>query len=229
MCGRKTLSKDIASIIEEMSIEEWEAHDYKPNYNIAPTNFSPVLINDEVNKTKMMRWGLVPSWSKNDQIGSKMINARLETILEKTSFSSLLKSNRCVVLADGYYEWTKQHSQPYYITHKKNKILPLAGLWTTWQSSNSNIISTYTVITTSAVKGISHIHNRMPFILDDSNINKWINCNQFTISKCLNDIPLGKPNLKFYPVSKIVNSPKNNSIRNIREEKLNEILNFFPN
>ena len=65
MCGRKTLSKDITSIIEEMNIEEWEAHDYKPNYNIAPTNFSPVIINDGVKKTKMMRWGLVPSWSKN--------------------------------------------------------------------------------------------------------------------------------------------------------------------
>ena len=84
MCGRKTLSKDIISIIEEMNIEEWKAHDYKPNYNIAPTNFSPVIINDGVRKTKMMRWGLVPSWSKNDQIGCKMINARLETILKKS-------------------------------------------------------------------------------------------------------------------------------------------------
>tara|TARA_B100000073_G_C23722809_1_gene568218 strand:- start:204 stop:893 length:690 start_codon:yes stop_codon:yes gene_type:complete len=229
MCGRKTLSKDIASIIEEMNIEKWEAHGYKPNYNISPTNFSAVLINDEVKKAKMMRWGLVPSWSKNDQIGSKMINARLETIFEKPSFSCLVKSNRCVVLADGYYEWTKQHSQPYYIIHKKNKILPLAGLWTTWQSSNSNTISTYTVITTSPVKSISHLHNRMPFILDDNNIDKWINCNQFTISECLDDIPLEYPNLKFYPVSKIVNSPKNNSIQNIREEKLNETLSFFPN
>ena len=227
MCGRKTLSKGITSIIEEMNIEDWQAHDYKPNYNIFPTNFSPVLINDKLKKTKMMRWGFVPPWSKNDQIGSKIINARLETILENPSFSGLVKSNRCVVLADGYYEWTKQHSQPYYITHKKNKILPLAGLWTTWQSSNSSTISTYTVITTSPVKSISHLHNRMPFILDDSNIDKWINCNQFTISECLDYIPLEKPSLKFYTVSKIVNSPKNNSIQNIREEKPNEILNFF--
>ena len=229
MCGRKTLSKDIISIIEEMNIEEWEAHDYKPNYNIAPTNFSPVLINDGVKKTKMMRWGLVPSWSKNDHFGSKMINARLETILEKPSFFDLVKSNRCVVLADGYFEWTKQQRQPYYITHTENKILPLAGLWTAWQNSNSNTIFTYTVITTSAVKAIDHIHNRMPFILDKNSIDKWVNCKQFPISECLNDISLGKPNLKFYPVSKIVNSPKNNFIQNIREEKPNEILSFFPN
>ena len=96
-------------------------------------------------------------------------------------------------------------------------------------STNSSTISTYTVITTSPVKSISHLHNRMPFILDDSNIDKWIDCNQFTISECLDDIPLEYPNLKFYPVSKIVNSPKNNSIQNIKEEKLNEILSFFPN
>jgi len=229
MCGRKTLSKNIISIIGEMNIEEWEAHDYNPNYNIAPTNFSPVIINDGVKKTKMMRWGLVPSWSKNDQIGSKMINARLETILEKPSFSGLVKNNRCVVLADGYFEWTKQHRQPYYITHTENKILPLAGLWTTWKSSSSNTLLTYTLITTSPVNNINHIHNRMPVILDRDSINKWTNCNQFTISECMNDIFLLEPTLKFYPVSKIVNSPKNNSIQNIKEEKLNQTLNFFSN
>ena len=229
MCGRKTLSKDIISIIKEMNIEEWEAHDYKPNYNIAPTNFSPVIINDGVKRTKMMRWGLASSWSKNDQIGSKIINARLETILEKPIFSGLVKNNRCVVLADGYFEWTKQNRQPYYITHIENKILPLAGLWTAWQNSNSNVISTYTVITTSAVKAIDHIHNRMPFILDENSVDKWVDCKLFTISEFLNDMSLGKPDLKFYPVSKIVNSSKNNSAQNIKEEKPNHSLNFFPN
>ena len=228
MCGRKTLSKDITSIIEEMNIEEWEAYDYKPSYNIAPTNFSPVLINDGVKKTKMMRWGLVPSWSKNDQIGSKMINARLETILEKPSFSGLLKSNRCVVLADGYYEWTKQHSQPYYITHKKNKVLPFAGLWTTWQSSNSSTLFTYTVITTTPTNNISNIHNRMPLILSHHNMDKWLNYSKFSISECLSDIQQEKSHLKFYPVSKLVNCSKNNTIQNIKEEP-NKIPNLFSN
>ena len=130
MCGRKTLSKDIASIIKEMDIEEWEAHNYKPNYNIAPTDFSPVVIKDKKKKARMMRWGLIPAWSKNEQIGTKMINARLETVLEKPSFSSLVHSQRCIVLADGYYEWAKPNNQPYYFSDEKNKILPLAGLWT---------------------------------------------------------------------------------------------------
>ena len=98
-----------------MDIEEWEAHNYKPNYNIAPTDFSPVIVNDGKKRTKMMRWGLIPAWSKDEQISSKMINARLETVLEKPSFSSLVHNQRCIVLADGYYEWAKPNNQPYYI------------------------------------------------------------------------------------------------------------------
>ena len=229
MCGRKTLSKDIASIIKEMDIEEWEAHNYKPNYNIAPTDFSPVIIKDEKKKAKMMRWGLIPAWSKNEQIGSKMINARLETVLEKPSFSSLLHNKRCIVLADGYYEWAKPNNQPYYILDKKNKILPLAGLWTSWKYSNSSTLFTYTVITTTPANNIKNIHNRMPLVLNPRVMEKWLDYNKFTFSECLSDIQHEKLHLKFYPVSKIVNSTKNNSIQNIREEKPKDILNLFPN
>ena len=228
MCGRKTLSKDIASIIKEMDIEEWEAHNYKPNYNIAPTDFSPVIIKDEKKKAKMMRWGLIPAWSKNEKIGSKMINARLETVLEKPSFSSLVHNKRCIVIADGYYEWAKPNNQPYYISDEKNKILPLAGLWTVWQNSNSSTLFTYTVITTTPTDNIKHIHNRMPLILSHRSMGKWLDYHEFSISKFFSDIQHEKPNLKFYPVSKIVNFVKNNSIRNIREEKSKDILNLFP-
>ena len=229
MCGRKTLSKDIASIIKEMDIEEWEAHNYKPNYNIAPTDFSPVIIKDEKKKAKMMRWGLIPAWSKNEQIGSKMINARLETVLKKPSFSSLVNNRRCIVLADGYYEWAKPNNQPYYILDEKNKILPLAGLWSSWKDSNSSTLFTYTVLTTTPANNIKNIPNRMPLVLNPRVMEKWLDYNKFTISECLSDIQHEKLHLRFYPVSKIVNSTKNNSIQNIREEKPKVILNLFPN
>ncbi len=212
-----------------MDIEEWEAHNYKPNYNIAPTDFSPVIIKDEKKKAKMMRWGLIPAWSKNEQIGSKMINARLETVLEKPSFSSLVNNKRCIVIADGYYEWAKPNNQPYYILDKKNKILPLAGLWTSWKYSNSSTLFTYTLITTTPANNIKNIHNRMPLVLNPRVMEKWLDYNKFTISECLSDIQNEKLHLKFYPVSKIVNSTKNNSIQNIREEKPKDILNLFPN
>ena len=127
MCGRKTLTKDIASIIEEMNIQEWEENNYKPSYNVAPTDFSPVVIQERIKVVKMMKWGLIPAWSNNSRNGSKMINARLETLLEKPSFSNLVHQNRCVVLSDGYYEWTKQDNQAYYITHKKNKNVMLVS------------------------------------------------------------------------------------------------------
>jgi len=228
MCGRKTLSKDIAFIIKEMDIEEWEADDYKPNYNIAPTDFSPVIVNDGKKKTKMMRWGLIPAWSKNEQFGSKIINARLETILEKPSFSNLVHNRRCIVLADGYYEWAKPNSQPYYISDEKNKILPMAGLWTAWQGSNSSTLFTYTIITTTPTNNISNIHNRMPLILNHRNMDKWLNYSKFSVSECLSDIQQEKSHLKFYPVSKLVNSAKNNTIQNIKKEP-NKISNLFSN
>ena len=212
-----------------MDIEEWEAHNYKPNYNIAPTDFSPVIIKDEKKKAKMMRWGLIPAWSKNEKIGSKMINARLETVLEKPSFSSLVHNKRCIVIADGYYEWSEPNNQPYYILDKKNKILPLAGLWTSWKYSNSTTLFTYTVITTTPANNIKNIHNRMPLVLNPRVMEKWLDYNKFTISECLSDIQHEKLNLKFYPVSKIVNSTKNNSIQNIREEKPKDIFDLFSN
>ena len=227
MCGRKTLTKDIASIIEEMNIEEWGAQGYKPSYNIAPTNFSPVIVNDGKKSTKMMKWGLIPSWSKKEEVGSRIINARVETISEKPSFYNLINNNRCVVLSDGYYEWTNQNNQPYYVTHTQNKILPLAGLWTKWENSDSNIIFSYTVITRTPVKSIDHLHNRMPVILNNQKIDEWIDCKQFSFSDCLNDIQGDIIDLKYYPVSKMVNSVKNNSIQCIKEEREIQTINLF--
>ena len=138
MCGRKTLTRDLQSIIEELAIDEYLDDGFEPSYNIAPTQFSPVLIGkDDSRVLKRMKWGLIPSWSKDEAIGSKMINARSESLLEKPSFQNLVHQNRCVVITDGYFEWKKgnEGSQPFYISHPGKKLLPLAGLWTTWESS----------------------------------------------------------------------------------------------
>ena len=227
MCGRKTLTKDVASIIEEMNIEEWKSKNYKPSYNIAPTNFSPVLVKKGKRSAKMMQWGLKPSWSKNKQLSSNIINARIETVLEKPSFSNLLHYRRCIVLSDGYYEWNKQNNQPYYITHIKDKILPLAGLWTKWENSDSGTIFSYTIITRTSIKSINHLHNRMPVILNKNSMNKWIYCNQFSFSDCLSKVQEDIVDLKYYRVSKVVNSVKNNSIQCIEEQKENRTINIF--
>ena len=144
MCGRKTLTKDKKSIIEELKIENWdETINYTPSYNIAPTQKSLVLVAEKDNRlVKSMNWGLIPSWSKNKNIGSKLINARSETLHEKPSFKHLIKFNRCIVLSDGYYEWntTNFKKQAYYFYDKQKNILPMAGLWSSFLSKDNETI-----------------------------------------------------------------------------------------
>ena len=213
MCGRKTLTKDKKTIIEELLIDEWQDDNYEPSFNIAPTQNCPVLISMENSRIiKSMKWGLVPNWSKNKSIGSKMINARSETILEKVSFKNLVRTNRCVVISDGYYEWKRygHGKKPFYIHHPEHKLLLMAGLWTTWGSS-SNLISTYTVITTTPQKKIAHIHNRMPVILELSQIDNWLKPSKGNkISAQLDCLRPFIGKLIYHPVSSFVNSPKNN-------------------
>ena len=213
MCGRKTLTKDKKTIIEELLIDEWQDDNYEPSFNIAPTQNCPVLISMENSRIiKSMKWGLVPNWSKNKSIGSKMITARSETILEKVSFKNLVRTNRCVVISDGYYEWKRygHGKKPFYIHHPEHKLLLMAGLWTTWGSS-SNLISTYTVITTTPQKKIAHIHNRMPVILELSQIDNWLKPSKGNkISAQLDCLRPFIGKLIYHPVSSFVNSPKNN-------------------
>ena len=230
MCGRKTLTRDLQSIIEELAIDEYLDDGFEPSYNIAPTQFSPVLIGkDDSRVLKRMKWGLIPSWSKDEGIGSKMINARSESLLEKPSFQNLVHQNRCVVITDGYFEWKKgnEGSQPFYISHPKKKLLPMAGLWTTWESSSSRMISSYTVITTIPQKAIAHIHNRMPVILNPIAIDEWIQCEKNTPDIAMANLVPYAGNLSFYPVSTFMNSPKNNSKECIRSTQDSKTLDLF--
>ena len=230
MCGRKTLTRDLQSIIEELAIDEYLDDGFEPSYNIAPTQFSPVLIGkDDSRVLKRMKWGLIPSWSKDEAIGSKMINARSESLLEKPSFQNLVHQNRCVVITDGYFEWKKENegSQPFYISHPKKKLLPMAGLWTTWESSSSRMISSYTVITTNPQKAIAHIHNRMPVILNPTAIDEWIQCEKNTPDIAMANLVPYAGNLSFYPVSTFMNSPKNNSKECIRSTQDSKTLDLF--
>ncbi len=227
MCGRKTLTSDIKNIIQELFVEEWKIENYRPSYNIAPSHFSPVLIEkNNLKKVIMMRWGLIHKWSKNHLKSSNMINARLETILEKKTYMELVTTNRCIVITDGYFEWKFEDNKktPYYIKHAKNKLLPMAGLWTIWKS-NEITLMTYTVITTKAQKSLCKIHHRMPMILEKKDINNWINCkggNEIDNIKTFNP-----DNLDFFPVSDFVNSPKNNSIKCIKPYNKKSTLNMF--
>ena len=213
MSGRKTLSRDVKSIIEEMNIEAWQDSDlYQARYNIAPSQYSPVILDKVVRHAKFMRWGLIPNWATDLSIGSKLINARSETLLQKPSFQNLVPSRRCVIITDGYFEWkrTSGRSIPYYIHHPENNLLPMAGLWDIWKKPNGENIFSYTVITTKPNSSIEEIHHRMPVILDAKSLNPWLKVRNTTIAEAIKVLKPYDQDLISYEVSRMVNSPKNN-------------------
>ena len=213
MCGRKTLTRDVQSIIEEMAIEEWQDADlYTPSFNIAPTQSNPIMIDHMGRRVKLMKWGLIPNWAKDESIGSKLINARSETLLQKPSFQKLVPQKRCVVITDGYYEWKKasRKSIPYFIHHPGNKLLPIAGLWDAWENPLGKKIFSYTVITTTPSPIVKDIHYRMPVILKSKDIDPWIQVHHTSISDAMSLLKPYLDELKLFQVSSMVNSPKNN-------------------
>ena len=228
MCGRKTLTMSKKAIIEELMVDEWQVEDYIPSYNIAPTQNSLVLVQKKGSKiVKNMRWGLIPAWSKNELYGSKMINARVETVTTKPSFKNLIPKNRCIVLSDGYYEWKQSGSKkvPFFVQKKDGGLMFFAGLWTTWSMSSKRIF-TYTILTTKAQKNISAIHDRMPVLFDKSKAEMWINLdNKF--SEVEQELTKTKEVLNYYQVSDFVNKPNNNSVACISPLKAPADLNLF--
>lgn len=150
----------------------------KPRYNIAPTQMAPVIVNLGEAVLKDMRWGLIPFWAKEEEIGSRMINARAETVKEKPSFRNSLKRKRCLVLADFYYEWQKipgsSHKQPMRIYLRAEEPFVFAGLWDMWKRPDETEVESYTIITCEPNDLMRPIHNRMPVIVKPENYDQWL-------------------------------------------------------
>jgi len=207
MCGRYTFFNNFDSLIESFNIDEIDSNiiESKPNYNISPTQYAPVIFqNDKKRIVKNMRWGLIPSWAKDDRFASKLINARSETINEKPSFKNLIVTNRCIVLANGYYEWVNvdNNKHPYFIYSGENTTISMAGLWTVWKD-----VVSFTIITKRSDMSISHLHHRMPLILQKEKIDFYLDKNN-----AFNDfIKFDDMKLKYHQISNLVNSPRNNN------------------
>ncbi|MEC9422793.1 MAG: SOS response-associated peptidase [Nitrospinota bacterium] len=202
MCGRYTLTKPIKTIRSHFKPARISLK-YFPSFNIAPSQISAVVT--QKSEVVGMKWGLVPSWAKNNQIGSKLINARSETINEKPSFRDSLENQRCLVPADGFIEWKGR--KPYYIRFKDHRLFAFAGLWSAWGSGEKPLHS-YTIITTEADKTLYPIHSRMPVILHPKNYEKWFfdDINSFN---SLFTTPK-KQELEYFEISTAINFPKNN-------------------
>jgi putative SOS response-associated peptidase YedK len=210
MCGRYTLTKSIKTIESHFRPVRISLK-YAPSYNIAPSQVSAVVINtsDQWQLTEM-KWGLIPSWSKDIQMGNKLINARSETLHEKPSFRESFKNKRCLIPADGFIEWKGKH--PHYIRIKKHELFAFAGLWSTWDSGD-NPLNTYTIITTEANKTLSSLHSRMPVILHPNNYGNWLTAESKTLSSLFAPYPDNK--LEYFEISPAINSPKNNRPENL--------------
>lgn len=169
MCGRYAFYG-----IEEFA-DEYEIPsgiDLRPNYNVAPTQTMPVVTQDGV---KLMRWGLIPKWAKDEKIGFKLINARAETLFEKPMWRQVIKTKRCLIPANGFYEWQKRDDgkQPYFIHPEDQELFMFAGLWETWVHDDEEL-NTYSIITTTPNQEMESIHDRMPVILNRGDRDSWL-------------------------------------------------------
>ncbi len=189
---------------------------WMPRYNIAPTQPVAVIPNTGDNTLSMYKWGLIPSWSKDPAIGDRMINARAESLAEKPSFRNAYRRRRCLVLADGFFEWQQnpasKSKQPMYIRLKGSQPFAFAGLWELWHSPDGSEIRSCTIITTQPNSLLEPIHNRMPVILSPEDYKQWLateDQHPDQLNKLLVSYPADE--MIAFPVSKMVNSPEYDS------------------
>ena len=176
MCGRYSLATDMEGLEQRFAFNG-DGLSRQPRFNIAPTQEVLTITNDGTkNNAGLMKWGLIPSWAKDPSIGNRMINARAETVGERPSFRRAFESRRCLVLADGFYEWMKvgRRNVPMRITIGSGEPFGFAGLWETWRSPDGEIVHSCTIITTVPNEVIEPIHNRMPVILPREAEGLWL-------------------------------------------------------
>jgi len=216
MCGRFTLTvspEELQTAFPGFHIP----NDLPPSYNIAPSQPIPVVANDGMNSLDFFQWGLIPSWAKADQASKfNFINARSETAAEKASFKNSFRRRRCLILADGFFEWSKSISgsgkTPYYITMKDQSPFAFAGLWDTWYTTEGDPLKTACILTTTPNAVVKPIHDRMPVILPPETFQTWLAPEESQPEQFL-PLLISYPaeSMQAYPVSAFVNSPKNNS------------------
>lgn len=219
MCGRFILTLEAPDLEQEFGIQSVPA-DWQPRYNIAPTQPVPAVIDPESRKIELIRWGLIPSWAKDPSIGSRLINARSETIREKPSFRKAFQDQRCIILSDGFYEWQRLPGSrgpaiPFIFRRKDDRPFAFAGLWEVWKQPDGNWLKTCTIVTCEANELVKPVHERMPVMFTGDKAWNWLN------SSSLNDLhamlkPYPADDMVAYQVSTKVNRPDPDGPDNIK-------------
>jgi putative SOS response-associated peptidase YedK len=209
MCGRFTLRTPAERVKREFQLEEMPP--LETRYNIAPTQ-SILTVRQEADEREavMLKWGLIPSWAKDGSIGAKLINARSETVGEKPSFREAFKRRRCIIPADGFYEWKREGNkkQPYFFSLKDDCLFGFAGLWEKWRAPDGESLETCSILTTNANEALSAVHQRMPVILHPDTYGLWVDEDvrkQDLRKELLRPFPASE--MIAYPVSASINSP----------------------
>jgi putative SOS response-associated peptidase YedK len=212
MCGRYTLSSTDDEIALLFDLPELPP--VPPRYNIAPTQETAVvrvIHPGDLRRLDLLRWGLIPYWAKEAAIGNRMINARAESVAEKPSYRRSFKKKRCLVAADGFYEWKKDGKlkQPFFIRRRDRKPFAFAGLWDSWRDpERAEPVETFTILTTDANDLLRPLHNRMPVIIDAESFELWLDPQEEDAAKLQPLlVPHAVEGFEAYPVSRAVNSP----------------------
>ncbi len=213
MCGRFAQASEPQAIAELFTLPVDAVPSYRPRYNIAPTQPALVLRrhpHGDGTELTFLTWGLIPSWAKDPGIGGRLINARAETLAEKPAFRAAFRRRRCLVPADGFYEWRKagKNKQPIFIARQDRKPMALAGLWEHWQSPDGSVIESFSLITTAPNDLVRPIHDRMPAILPEDAFDLWLAPDaDLQALQALLLSPYPASLLEAWPVSQRVNSP----------------------
>jgi putative SOS response-associated peptidase YedK len=218
MCGRFSLSLfEGQTFLDRFGIEKMPQ--MKPRYNIAPSQQTAAILDESPKEASLLKWGFIPAWAKDEKIGYSTINARAEDIDKKPTYSDSLKNKRCIVPADGFFEWDKKDKQPYRFVLPEG-LFSFAGLWSDWRG-----IRTFTIITTAANSIVGKIHERMPVILHKQDEKKWLETGDLSLLKPYE----GK--MEMFPVSKLVGNPVNDTEAVIKPvwKKKEGLERFMPN
>jgi putative SOS response-associated peptidase YedK len=213
MCGRASLPNDVSELKQDLRIEWDKLGDYRPRWNAAPTSELPVVTSSAGGRTlEVMRWGLIPSWAKDDKIARTTFNARAEGIDSKPAFRNAWQAGRrCLVIADGYYEWRKKDKQPFAMALGNRGLMTFAGLWDLWRAPDGTTIKSFTIITTRANALAATIHDRMPVILSPDCWPAWLGEIEATLDQL-------KAMLSPYPSERMAMWPVDRRVGNVRND-----------
>lgn len=221
MCGRYVLRSGARRILDRFGISDaWgessRSEEWRPRFNVAPGQFAPVVRMRDTRRLDLLRWGLVPAWAHDEANAYRAVNARGETASRLPTFRAAFRSRRCIVPADGFYEWQalpgSRRKQPWYIHPRDGDLLALAGLWERWQPRGAaQALETFTIVTTEANAWMAPVHARMPVILDAAGVAAWLEPRSDPTA--LQDLlrPAAEDLLERHPVASAVGQPRNDT------------------